>query len=110
MTGGKSLLSIRLQYDDYTPDYCSEACVRDAFTTSPEPASDTVEFGMRRSSYGQMYFSSVQVATVDMGQPVSAIAGFGTLPARLKDQLQARCVCRLLASAKYGDTPERGKR
>ena len=55
--GGKSLLSIRLQYDDYSPDYCSESCILDAFTSSPDPSSDTVEYGMRQSSYNQMYFS-----------------------------------------------------
>ena len=68
--------AVRLEYTDYSPTYCSEACVRDGFThPSGVRQPGTVEYATELSSYEVLEWTSVEVVTVQMGQPVSAIAG-----------------------------------
>ena len=74
ISGARALLSIRLNYDDYTNTYLSEQALR-AKTTSSPLAFGSVEYALRTSSYNTVYFSRVDVITNAMGQPVSAIAG-----------------------------------
>jgi len=72
----RTFLAIRLEYTDYSPTYCSEACVRDGFThPSGVRQPGTVEYATELSSYEVLEWTSVEVVTVQMGQPVSAIAG-----------------------------------
>ncbi|MDP5359389.1 MAG: hypothetical protein NWR52_04460, partial [Paracoccaceae bacterium] len=46
-----------------------------SYKPSAEMAFGSVEYAVRTSSYNTVYFSRVDVITIAMGQPVSAIAG-----------------------------------
>ena len=77
--GAQSLLAIRMRYDDYDPDshaqaYVTEQTIRDR-TATASVAVGTIDHTWRSLSHQSVYFSQVTVVTVDMGQPVSSVAG-----------------------------------